>query len=147
MHIAHDNFFCYFSGPIYSPDILDHIILLNSNVQSHYSYPRSRCLHLRSLLIRSSQANHREGWVRSPRNGNHQTKDRKQTRRTQDCKNHFIFRTPTISKLKLIFWPWLKTSSQYMTHAKSTTKFNQFWEMLLKLPVLPSFWPATASRM
>lgn len=60
MHIARDIFFCYFSGPLYSTDILDHIILLNSNVQSHHLDPRSRRLHLRSNFIRTSQASHRK---------------------------------------------------------------------------------------
>jgi hypothetical protein len=35
----------------------------------------------------------------------------------------------------------------YDSNATSTRKLNQPSEMLLKLPVLDSFWPATASRM
>lgn len=85
--------------------------------------------------------------MRYPRNGNHQTQTWKSNRNPQNRKFLFNLRTPMTWKLKLNFWPLSTMPSKSMIHATLTRKSNQPSEMLLKLPVLDSFWPATASRM
>lgn len=124
-----------------------HIILLFSNVKD--SYPRLRSPRLRSCScpLRTNQRTRSKGWMRNARHGNHQTQTWKPNWRTQDRKNIFYSRTPTTLKLKLNSSPSSTTFNQFTNHAESTRKLNQLSEMLLKLPVLVSFWPATASRM